>query len=190
MAHLSRLEPLRRDASICDRTSTWTLTSGYSINCLVALEREAWCNEYWIQHSSRAWTSGQRLWSPGKNHEPVSLATWHNWQLAKKKIAISHEVTIPSDSQSAALLEAHKRKLQSYTPLLGALQEYVHSEWTVSILPSVVRVQRWSSTANGHQLSSSMNFAKWSAIINNTVYMSVAALAYMNWVWFAPTWDQ
>ena len=72
----------------------------------------------------------------------MSLCSWQPEiiciSLAKKKIAIGPEVTFPSDSRSAPLLEAHNRKLQSYTPLLAALQEYVDSGWTVSILPWVV----------------------------------------------------
>jgi len=72
----------------------------------------------------------------------AGLMSLGNWQpdivgisFVKKKIAIGPEVTIPSDSRPTALLEAHNRKLQSYSPLLVALQQYIDSGCAVSILP-------------------------------------------------------
>ena len=107
----------------------------------------------------------------------------------KKKIAIGPEITIPSDSRPTALLEAHNRKLQSYGPLLVALQQYIDSGWAVSILPWVVGARGMIKHA---LLTPSLEFLdipkqRWSTIIEHTVCASVAALAYMNRVRFSLT---
>ena len=58
----------------------------------------------------------------------MSLGLWQPdivcFSLAKKKIAIGPEVSLPSDSRMVALQEAHSRKTQSYGPLITALQTY------------------------------------------------------------------
>ena len=59
----------------------------------------------------------------------MSLGRWQPdivcISLAKKKIAIGPEVSLPSYSRIAALQEAHSRKTQSYGPLITALEAYV-----------------------------------------------------------------
>ena len=124
-----RLESLWTNTSISDKTSTQT-------------------SRYRSQASSRPdkqSTDSQKGPKPGRTltNEPVPLG--RRWQrdiigilLAKKKIAIGPEVTIPSDSRSWALLEIHNGKLQFYSSLLrlsGSLQDCADSGWTVRIRP-------------------------------------------------------
>ena len=81
----------------------------------------------------------------------MSLGRWQPdivcISLAKKKIAIGPEVSLPSDSRMAALQEAHSRKTQSYGPLITALQAYVDSGWKVEILPCMVGARGLVRTA-------------------------------------------
>ena len=61
----------------------------------------------------------------------MSLGRWQpeivGISLARKKIGVCPEVTLPSHSWQVALPGANSRKTQPYSPLITALKDYVNS---------------------------------------------------------------
>ena len=110
--------------------------------------------------------------------------------LAKKKIAIGPEVTLPFDSWQVAFQGAYSRKTQSYSPLIIAIQDYINSEWTVEILP-------WGPVAGGlepragsgwicsHLRSISLKSQNGTGIIEFTFSTSVEQLVNINRICFS-----
>ncbi len=57
----------------------------------------------------------------------------------RKKIAIL-ELTRPSNMSPAQMREAYRKKIQKYAPIPLALQYYIHTGWSIEILPWVVGI--------------------------------------------------
>ena len=97
------------------------------------------------------------------------------------------ELCRPSDVWLERLEAAYQGKLAVYAPLLTALSSYTESGWTIQILPWVVGARGLIQTSN---MSNALDFlevshGKWQSVIDSTVQASIAALAFMNNMWFA-----
>ena len=117
----------------------------------------------------------------------MTLGCWQpvGISLEEKKIAISPEVTLPSDSWQVAPQGAHSRKTQPYSQLFTALQVYVSSGWTVEILWWVVGAR---GMVRANLLTPAFKLIpkqKWTGIMEATVRAPVEVLAYMNRISFS-----
>jgi hypothetical protein len=77
---------------------------------------------------------------------------------------------------------SYNRKIETYYPLLFALQDYIRSGWTVQILPWIVGIRGLVSTQH---LEAALNFldippTNWTTIINSNIQSSMEALTFMH----------
>jgi len=78
--------------------------------------------------------------------------------------------------------EAYRRKRQTYAPIPLALQHYIHTGWSIEILPWVVGIRGFVDT---NHLYAALEYlaipeSQWKIMIENSVLASVRALAYMH----------
>jgi hypothetical protein len=67
----------------------------------------------------------------------------------RKKIAIL-ELTLPSDILSAQMKVCYREKMQKYAPIPLALQHYIHTGWSIEVLPWVVGIRGFVGTKHLH----------------------------------------
>ena len=108
--------------------------------------------------------------------EVMSLGRWQPDLIAvshqRRKIAII-DLCRPSDVLPAQMIEAHDRKMQSYSPLLTALQHYTAGGWKVEIFPWVVGVSGLMHSSGAHR---SLKFLE-IPVEKNAVLMQAVAVA-------------
>jgi hypothetical protein len=76
--------------------------------------------------------------------------------------------------------EAYCRKKGKYCPIKSALYHYIREGWTLEILPWVIVIRGQADTVHLQLAFSSLDIPKqkWKAIIEDSVLVSVRALAY------------
>ncbi len=92
-------------------------------------------------------------WGKTRTHatdwDTVDIGRWQPdfvlISLKRKKIAIL-ELTRPSDMSPAQMKEAYQKKIHKYAPILLALQHYIHTGWSIEILPWVVGIRGFADT--------------------------------------------
>ena len=79
------------------------------------------------------------------------------------------------------LFEAWSQKLQTYVPVLTALQKYTASGWTVWVLPWAVGTRGFVHEQSLHDTLKFLDICQkqWSSIIQDSVCALVQALAFM-----------
>ncbi len=56
----------------------------------------------------------------------------------------------PSDMQIAQMAKAYQEKIKKCLPILLALQHYIHTGWSIEILPWVLGIRGFVDTKNLH----------------------------------------
>ena len=94
----------------------------------------------------------------------------------RKKIA-SLELTRPSYPSPAQMKEAYREKIQKHVPIPLALQHYIHTDWSIEILPWVVGIQGFADTKHPHTALEYLAIPKsqWKVMNEDSVLASVRA---------------
>ena len=82
----------------------------------------------------------------------------------------------------AQMKEAYLKKIHKYTPIQLVLQHYIHTGWSIEILPWVVGIRGFADTKHLHTALEypAIPKSQWKAMIEDSVLASVRALAYMH----------
>jgi hypothetical protein len=78
--------------------------------------------------------------------------------------------------------EAYRKMIHKYAPILLALLHYIHTGWSIEILPWVVGIRGFADTKHINTALEYLTMPKsqWEAMIEDSVLASVRALVYMH----------
>jgi hypothetical protein len=88
----------------------------------------------------------------------------------RKKIAIL-VLMRPSDLPPAQMKEAYRKMIQKYAPIPLGFQHYIHTGWSIEILPWVVGIRGFADTKHLHTALEYLAIPKsqWKAMIEDSV---------------------